>query len=139
MSVNNKYLFGAGVNATDITTFSIGMNGALRQVSEINAQKYNPDNCGGMGPLQIDYAGTTLYNQVNANCQSGYQSFHIEANGELQFLSSNGSGIPTDVLLAPLSSAILLGMISSPTRWALFMPGGAGAPGVAEVFYERLA
>lgn len=36
MSVNKKYLFGAGVNATDITTFSIASNGALKQVSQIN-------------------------------------------------------------------------------------------------------
>ena len=138
MSVNRKYLFGAGVNATDIFTFSIGANGALKQVSEINAQTYNPGNCGGMGPLQIDYAGTTLYNQVNAGCQSGYQSFHIEANGALKFLSAAASGVPTDVLLYPLSPAILLGIDSFAYQMGIVKPGGAGFPGVAEVFYQRL-
>jgi hypothetical protein len=139
MSVNKKYLFGAGVNATDITTFSIALNGALKQVSEIDAQTYNPGNCGGMGPLQIDYAGTTLYNQVNAPCQSGYQSFHIESNGKLQFLSASASGVPTDVLLYPLSPLVLLGLDTFAYQMGVVLPGGAGAPGVAEVFYKRLA
>jgi hypothetical protein len=141
MSVNRKYLFGAGVNATDITTFSIGSNGVLKQVSEINAQKYNPDNCGGMGPLQIDYAGTTLYNQVNAPCQSGYQSFHIEANGELQFLAANGSAITTKGLLSPLSPVILLGIDSFAYQMGIDGPGPQGLggdPSPIEVFYQRM-
>ncbi len=141
MSVNRKYLFGAGVNATDITTFSIGSNGALKQVSEINAQKYNPDNCGGMGPLQIDYTGTTLYNQVNAPCQSGYQSFHIEENGGLQFLSANGSAITTKGLLSPLSPVILLGIDSFAYQMGVDGPGPqefGGDPSPIEVFYQRL-
>jgi hypothetical protein len=83
MSVNKKYLFGGGVY-----TFSIGSNGALRKVSEINAANY-PDDCGasGLQPLQIDYTGSTLYNQ---SCQS----FKIENNGELQFLGAADNGIP---------------------------------------------
>jgi hypothetical protein len=140
MSVNSKYLFGAGDNLTDIYTFSIGSHGTLKQVSEINAQKYNPDNCGGMGPVQIDYAGKTLYNQVNASCQSGYQSFHIEENGELQFLSVVSDGIPSDALLSPLSPAIFLGIDSFAYQMGISKPGNqeeGGTPAPEEDFYQR--
>jgi len=106
MSVNKTYLFGAGDNGKDIYTFLIESNGALKQVSETNAQKYNPYNCGSIGPTQIDYTGTTLYNQVNAgDCEdvTFIQAFKIEANGELQFIGNAMSGIPTDIAsLSPL-------------------------------------
>jgi len=107
MSVNGKYLFGAGANGTDIYSFSIGSNGALKQVSETNAQKYNSYRCGSIGPLQIDDTGTTLYNQVNASdCEDSafIQAFKIEDKGELQFLGNADGGVPTDIAtLFPLS------------------------------------
>jgi hypothetical protein len=106
MSVNKKYLFGAGDNGKDIYTFAITSNGALQQVSETSAQKYNPYGCGSIGPTQIDYSGTTLYNQVNAgDCEDVQfiQAFKIENNGELQFIGNSISGIPTDIAsLAPV-------------------------------------
>ena len=103
MSVNKTYLFGAGDNGKDIYTFAIASDGALKQVSETNAQKYNPYGCGSIGPTQIDYSGTTLYNQVNAgDCQNVQfiQAFKIENNGELQFIGNSISGIPTISLLS---------------------------------------
>jgi hypothetical protein len=106
MSVNKTYLFGAGDNGKDIYTFAIASNGALHQVSETNAQKYNPYGCGSIGPTQIDYSGATLYNQVNAgDCEDVQfiQAFKIENNGELQFIGNAISGIPTDIAsLAPV-------------------------------------
>src|ERR1700753_456388 len=37
MAVNGKYLFGAGSDLVNIFSYSIGSNGALKQVSSINA------------------------------------------------------------------------------------------------------
>jgi len=110
MSVNKTYLFGPGDNGKDLYTFAIASDGALKQVSETNAQKYNPYGCGSIGPTQIDYSGTTLYNQVNAgDCEDVQfiQAFKIENNGELQFIGNSISGIPTDI--ASLSSVRFLG------------------------------
>ncbi len=109
MSVNGKFLFGAGDNGKDIYSYSIGANGALKQVSETNAQKYNPLGCGSIGPVQIDDTGTTLYNQVAADCEDSafIQAFKIEDKGELQFLGNATGGIPSDI--ATLYPLIFLG------------------------------
>jgi hypothetical protein len=106
MSVNGKFLFGTGDNGKDIYSFSIGSNGALKQVSETNAQKYNSLGCGSIGPLQIDDTGATLYNQVTADCEDSafIQAFKIEDKGELQFLGNATGGVPSDIAtLYPLS------------------------------------
>jgi hypothetical protein len=88
MSVNKSYLFGAGDNGTDIYSYSIAPDGALEQVAVTNALKYGAGGCPeGLGPLQIDYSGTTLYNLVGSDCSAeSYQSFKVEAKGELQYL-----------------------------------------------------
>jgi hypothetical protein len=88
MSVNKSYLFGAGDNGTDIYSYSIASDGALAQVAVTNALHDGAGSCpDGLGPLQIDYAGTTLYNLVGSDCfEESYQSFKIEAKGELQYL-----------------------------------------------------
>jgi hypothetical protein len=96
MVVNKKYLFGGPVYS-----YSIAADGALKPISEINSANY-PGYCGagGLQPLQIDYTGTTLYNDA---CQS----FKIEENGELQFLGAADDGVPD----APddLSQLVILG------------------------------
>src|SRR6516225_8704106 len=40
MAVNGKYLFGADSNFINIYSYSIAANGALKQVSSINAAKF---------------------------------------------------------------------------------------------------
>jgi hypothetical protein len=96
MVVNKKYLFGGPVY-----TYSIAADGALKPISKINSANY-PDYCGagGLQALQIDYTGTTVYNDA---CQS----FKIKENGELQFLGAADDGVPD----APddLSQLVILG------------------------------
>ena len=125
MSVNGKFLFGSGDNGKDIYSFSIGSNGALKQVSETNAQKYNPSGCGSIGPVQIDDTGTTVYNQVTADCEDSafIQSFKIEDKGELQFLGNATGGIPTDI--ATLFPLRFLG-----TNKFAYQPGCADDDGI---------
>jgi hypothetical protein len=95
LSVNKKYLFGH--NATDIVTLSIAPDGALKQVSEIDAQKYNPGAVRYLGAVRIDAAGKTVYIQVfNSQDRTLIESFKIEENGDLQFLGITDSGIYSD-------------------------------------------
>jgi hypothetical protein len=98
MSVTKKYLFGADSDGQDLDTFSIGSNGALKEVAQINAQNYNSDNCGGQGVITLDYTGTTLYNIVNFDCEDAIQSFKINSNGELGYLGSADSQLPADLI-----------------------------------------
>jgi hypothetical protein len=90
LSATKKYLFGSGDDGTNIYTFQIASNGSLKQVAVTDPHKYDPETCSGVGPIQIDKAGATLYN-YDSNCDSGnayIQSFRIESNGELQFLAN---------------------------------------------------
>jgi hypothetical protein len=117
MSVTRRFLFGAGNNggpecsgpdpvcSWSIYTYSIGSKGALKQVSVINPYKYTPSECYAVGPTQLDYTGTTLYNDAfNCDGDDQYvQSFKIEANGDLQFVASEDSGnVEEEGFLSPM-------------------------------------
>jgi hypothetical protein len=92
LSATDKYLFGSGYNGdTNLYSFSIAADGSVHEVSKIDAQPDDPSDCGGLGPVQIDYAGKTLYNKINSfsGCTNlTYQSFAIGDTGALQFLGS---------------------------------------------------
>jgi hypothetical protein len=92
LSATDKYLFGSGYNGdTNLYSFSIAADGSVHEVSKIDAQPYDPSDCGGLGPVQIDYAGKTLYNKINSFSECSdlvYQSFAIGDTGALQFLGS---------------------------------------------------
>jgi hypothetical protein len=106
MSVTKKYLFGMDDNGQDIDTFAIGSNGAIEYLTAINAQSFTPDACTQLGPIQIDHTSSTLYNMVGPACQDGvsYQAYKIESNGDLQYLKTTFSGVPSDVyILTPIS------------------------------------
>jgi hypothetical protein len=106
MSVTKKFLFGMDDNGQDIDTFAIGSNGAIEYLTAINAQSFTPDSCTELGPIQIDHSGSTLYNMVGPDCQDGvsYQAYKIESNGDLQYLKTTFSGVPSDVfILTPMS------------------------------------
>jgi WD40 repeat protein len=94
MAVNGKYLFGSSDEQTDISSFSIAPDGALKQAASIDGRKYNGYDCGGPGPLFLDHTGATLYDLDflgNICANNTYQSFRIEKTaGELDYLGSDG-------------------------------------------------
>jgi hypothetical protein len=89
MSVNKKFLFGAGDDQKTISTYSIASNGALKKVGQIDTSLYNDDtDCGGPNPTSIDHTGVTVYNwQDNCDDTGVTQSYEIEESGELKFLN----------------------------------------------------
>lgn len=95
MALNGKWLFGED-NYTNIDSFSIGSNGALQQVSTINASQYNPYNSGGPGNLFLDHTGATLYDgdiYAYGTGDNAYQSFTIDqSTGQLNFLALGPNG-----------------------------------------------
>lgn len=90
MALNGKYLF--GTDGTNILSFAIGSNGALTQVSEINATQYNNPPGGDGGPLYLflDHTGATLYDEDvygNNGANNVYQFFDVNnASGVLTYL-----------------------------------------------------
>jgi 6-phosphogluconolactonase (cycloisomerase 2 family) len=80
MAVNGKYFFGAGTGGTNIDSFSIASDGALKKVSLINAQKHS-GNCGITGPIFLDHTGASLYDldfDGNACSNNVYQTFSVQ-------------------------------------------------------------
>ncbi len=108
MAVNGAWLFGVqGVseNVDYIDSFSIAPNGALQQVSQINAASYNPYNSGGPVNLFLDHTGSTLYDgdiYAYGTGDSAYQAFSIDqSTGQLNFLQLGPNG--GEIQLAPMS------------------------------------
>jgi hypothetical protein len=95
MAVNGKYLFGS--NGIDIDSFSIASNGALQQVSSINAQRFNSGNCGGPWVLFTDRTGASLYdNDIYSDCaNNAYQFFGVDSTtGSLDYLGVTSASSP---------------------------------------------
>jgi hypothetical protein len=92
MAVNGKYLFGQGT--TNIYSYLIASNGALKQVASFNAVKYNPEgDFGFLEYLFLDHTGTTLYDLIGDDVNNPYQAFKInQSNGELTFIWAGGEG-----------------------------------------------
>jgi hypothetical protein len=96
MSVTRKFLFGESGDGSTITTFSIASSGAIAKVSSADPQQYEPwGGCAYYPDIQVDFAGTTLYHQESSNCNmnASYLSFHIESNGDLEYLGNSGGYI----------------------------------------------
>jgi 6-phosphogluconolactonase (cycloisomerase 2 family) len=102
MALNGKFLF--GTNGVDIDSFSIASNGALTQVSTLNAQAFNQDGCGGPEALFVDRTGTSLYDAdyLGSSCaNNAYQSFSINSTtGAIDYL---GSAIASPAFNSPLA------------------------------------
>jgi hypothetical protein len=80
MAVNGKYVF--GTNGVTIYSYAIEVNGTLREVASIDAQKFNQSDCGGPIWLFLDRSGSTLYDvDIYSDC----------ANNAFQFFGSDGS------------------------------------------------
>jgi len=96
MSVTKNYLFGRSGDGKLIQAFSINSKGSLEKAGSILAYKYLPEDCVDFATMQVDASGSTLYAQEDTNCQvtnSAYVSFHIESNGDLQFIGNSGGSI----------------------------------------------
>ena len=102
MALNGAWLF--GTDGTYIYSFSIAANGALSQISSINATSYNPYDSGGPGNLFLDHTGATLYDgdiYAYGTGSNAYQAFSIDQNtGQLNFLqlTPDGGGEAGNVL-----------------------------------------
>lgn len=132
MSVTKKFLFGAGDDDQTLYSFSIGSNGAIKQVATLDAQSYNSSNCGGMGPIAIDPSGSTVYNIVNNDCDDLIQAYQIKSNGTLSYVGSTDSGVPTDLFqMGPLS---FLGGGKYAYQWGC---GGDSFPAGGLIQYKR--
>ncbi len=96
ITVNKKWLFSS--DTIDIYSFSIAANGALKQVSSINAQQLNGYNDGGPVNLFLDRSGTTLYDEDiygNNGANNTYQFFNVnQTTGALSFLGATSSASP---------------------------------------------
>jgi hypothetical protein len=98
MALNGKWLFGED-NLTYIRSLSIASNGALHEVSSINASSYNSSGRGGPENVFLDHTGSTLYDgdlNFDGLGNTAYQSFTIDqATGQLNFqaLTSNGNSV----------------------------------------------
>jgi hypothetical protein len=94
LSVTKKYLFGASDDHEHIITYSIASNGAVKEVSSVDAQNSShggeSDCC--FGPQKLDATGTTLYNQTDNDGDLWQEAFKIESNGDLQFIGNGQSG-----------------------------------------------
>jgi len=98
MAVNGKYLFGAGAGFVNIFSYSIAANGALKQVSSINAQKFTTNNCGAVfPPLFLDHTGSDLYalSFLNDCANNAYQFFRVnKATGQLTYFGVTSASSP---------------------------------------------
>jgi hypothetical protein len=96
MTVSKKWLFSS--DTVDIYSFSIAANGALTQVSSINAQALNGYSDGGPVNLFLDRTGATLYDEDiygNNGANNTYQFFDVnQSTGALSFLGATTSASP---------------------------------------------
>lgn len=96
MAVNSKFLF--GTDGVFIYTFSIAPNGALTQVSSINAQQLNGGS-GGPVALFLDHTGATLYDEDfdgSGGANNDYQSFSVNpSTGQLTYLGATSQASPS--------------------------------------------
>jgi hypothetical protein len=101
MAVNGRWLFGA--DGIDIYSFAIASDGALKEMSSINAQQYNGYNNGGPVKLFFDHTGTTLYDEDiygNNGANNTYQFFGVDrSTGVLGYLGATTSASPDFLML----------------------------------------
>jgi 6-phosphogluconolactonase (cycloisomerase 2 family) len=103
MAVNGAWLFGTE-NYTYIDSFSIAPNGALQQVSQINASRYNVYATGGPANVFLDHTGATLYDgdtYAYGTGDNAYEAFSIDqSTGQLNFLQlgPNGGEVQGEVM-----------------------------------------
>ncbi len=96
LASSSKYLF--GTNGVEIDSFSIANDGAIAQVSSINAQQLNQGDCGGPFDMFLDRTGSTLYDMDyigNICANNPYQSFSVGGDsGELTYIGVTNAASP---------------------------------------------
>lgn len=96
LTSSSKYLF--GTNGIEIDSFSIANDGAVAQVSSINAQQLNQGDCGGPFDIFLDRTGTTLYDMDyigNICANNPYQAFGVgTTSGELAYIGVSAAASP---------------------------------------------
>jgi hypothetical protein len=105
LSVNSKYLIGESDDHVHIITYAIESNGALKEVSSIDAQGRSPEGGGDCcdNPQKLDAAGKTLYT-LAAGANYWFDNFKIESDGVLSFLGSTYAfGGGSEYFAGPLS------------------------------------
>jgi hypothetical protein len=110
MSVTKKFLFGASDDNEHILTYAMDSNGALKEVSSVDARADSPkgsaDCC--FGPQRLDATGTTLYNRTDFHGGGvGQEAFKIESNGALQFIGNASDGDFEDEAAEPGEISVL--------------------------------
>jgi hypothetical protein len=99
MAVSSSLLFGSGADMTNVYSFHVASDGALKPAATTNVQTFNSSGCGGLGPPLLDHTGDSLYVGVNTggsgpgfDCADGsFESFKIEkSTGDLKFLGITG-------------------------------------------------
>jgi hypothetical protein len=99
MAVSSSLLFGSGADMTNVYSFHVASDGALKPAETTNVQTFNSSGCGGMGPPLLDHTGSSLYVGVSTggsgpgfDCADGsFESFSIEkSTGGLKFLGITG-------------------------------------------------
>ena len=104
MAVNGKYLFGFGKDHSNIFSYLIESNGALKLTATTDTGKYNAGSCPILSYPLLDHTGATLYSETDTDgmCDNyAYQSFKIDKeNGSLTYLGTTSSQL---VFYSPLS------------------------------------
>jgi hypothetical protein len=92
MGANRKWLF--ATDTVNIYSFAIAEDGALTQVSSINAQQYNEYASGGPVSLFFDRSGAMIYDEdiYWDGANNNYQSFDLgRGTGVLSYLGATSS------------------------------------------------
>jgi len=92
LGANRRWLF--STDTVNIDSFAIGWNGALKEVSAIDAQQYNLYPTGGPVSLFFDRSGTMLYDEdIYADgANNAYQFFDLtKGTGGLSYLGATAT------------------------------------------------
>jgi hypothetical protein len=95
LTVSGNFLYGISGNATNIDSFAIGDEGAIRYETSTNYAQFDSDDCGSAGWVFPDRTGRNIYTMVfDAECaNNGYQSYATRpASGELSYLGYANGG-----------------------------------------------
>jgi 6-phosphogluconolactonase (cycloisomerase 2 family) len=94
MAVNGRFLYGATRTGTDVNSYRMEANGALRYAVTTNITRYNATDCASAGAVFTDRTGDTVYNleyRGDGCANNAYRSFREEsATGGLQNLGESG-------------------------------------------------